>query len=137
MTPTEADTLAKRIINTWRGGPPLTEWANLLEQLQAGRAGTAFIRLRDELEHAPTIARFRTAYRSVRTREDDETCEHCANDGTITGPTFERHGHTYSSAIPCPHCEHGRLAATWLLGYQDARPPVDTAPLNPSTDLFA
>lgn len=65
MTPTEATTLAKRIINTWNGGPRLDEWVDALTELDAGMSGTAFIRLRNQSEHAPSIARFMATCRAV------------------------------------------------------------------------
>lgn len=121
MTPDEADALGKRIINNWRGGPPLVEWIDALVPLHAGQAGTTFIRLRDELEHAPSIAKFRQTYRGIHTRETDERCEACGGNGTVTGPTFDRNGHTYTSAIPCPSCEAGRAAARWMTPYAAER----------------
>ena len=66
MTAQEADDLAKRIINAWRGGPPLNDWREELARLDAGMAGTAFVRLRRTIEDAPSIARFLAEYRAVR-----------------------------------------------------------------------
>lgn len=85
MTPTEADELAKRIINTWHGGPPLKDWIETLDTLDAGTAGTAYIRLRAETEHAPTIARYVAVYRGLATvhnqpTPDTPSCVLC--DGT-------------------------------------------------------
>jgi hypothetical protein len=68
----EATDLAKRIINCWRGGPPLTEWIDELKRLDAGMAGTAYIRLRREHEHAPSIARFLAEYRGVHGPTDSQ-----------------------------------------------------------------
>lgn len=66
MTRDEATELAKRIINCWRGGPPLAEWIEELLPLDNGMASTTFVRLRRTLEHAPSVARFLAEYRGVR-----------------------------------------------------------------------
>lgn len=103
VTPTEADTLAKRIINTWRGGPPLTEWIDVLGPLEAGRAGTAFVRLRGDSENPPSIARFRQVYASLHTASSDAKCASCGGDGWVTATPVERWGVEYRTARPC-HC---------------------------------
>lgn len=72
MTPAAADALAKRWINIWRGGPSLTEIIDALLPLDEGRAGTALVRLRNESDHAPSIARFLAVYRSLDTSRGDE-----------------------------------------------------------------
>lgn len=81
----EADYLAKRIINMWRGGPPLAEWVEFLTELDAGQAGTVFARLTRTREHAPTIATFLAEYRALDTHDASNR------------PT------------PCPDCDHGRI----------------------------
>lgn len=63
MTPTEATTLAKRIINTWNGGPRLDEWGDALQPLEHEHAHEVFTKLRAQLEHAPSIARLMSEYR--------------------------------------------------------------------------
>ena len=122
MTPDAADFLAKRIINTWRGGPPITEWREQLTQLDEGQAGTAFARLRGQLDNAPSIARFMSEYRSLHTASADDKCGDCANSGWVpielpNGDTawYEHNGQQYTGAKPC-RCRHGQTAAaskTW------------------------
>jgi hypothetical protein len=126
MTPDAAHELAKRIINTWRGGPNLTEWRDELETLDEGRAGTAFQRLRRTAEHAPTIARFLGEYRAIQSddpSDPDNTCTTCSNSGWTIQATadgdplhYEHRGVRYSGAKPCPQCTHGQQASqsqTW------------------------
>lgn len=67
MNNDEATTLAKRIINTWRLTPPLTEWVDMLAQRDTDTATATFIRLRDELDGALSIARFVKEYRAAIT----------------------------------------------------------------------
>jgi hypothetical protein len=108
MTPTEADALAKRIINTWRGGPPLREWIDTLQPLDAGTAGTAYIRLRGTSDQAPTIARYTAVYASLHTKPSSDTthtCERCT-DGWQT-LEYENNGRTYRGSHPCP-CPTGQ-----------------------------
>lgn len=119
MTPTEADRLAKRIINTWQGAPPLPEWADTLEPLDAGTAGTAYIRLRNDSDATPTIARYMAVYRSLDTKRPDSAPHRgCTACGRQDGPypsngdgwntvEYERNGRTYRGAIPC-NCPLGR-----------------------------
>jgi hypothetical protein len=120
MTPTEADELGKRIINAFHGGPPLSEWREELLLLDAGQAGTTYARLKRTLEHAPTIARFLTEYRSLQTHDasnPENMCASCANSGWVAAEHhFEHKAHPYTAAEPCTNCGFGRLAAgsqTW------------------------
>jgi hypothetical protein len=116
MTPAEATDLAKRIINVWRGGPPLSEWVDTLEPLEAGAAGTAFIRLRRDEVDAPSIARYHAVYRSLHTGEHDQRCPRCQGDHWVElAPDDDRYRHDkdcatrpacycQGTAIPCPTC---------------------------------
>ena len=91
MSPTEADQLAKRIINCWHGGPPLPEWRIELEQLDPGRAGATFARLKHKLDHAPTIAQFLTQYNALSTTADSPTpdaCIRCDGTGYVPAPDY-------------------------------------------------
>lgn len=107
-----ADALAKRIINTWRGGPPLQDWVDTLDPLDEGTAGTAYIRLRNENENAPSIAVFMRQYRSLETattapiRQDSCPLNRCASDGWITA-SFTADGRPYTGVEPCG-CPAGR-----------------------------
>jgi hypothetical protein len=132
MTPTEADELGKRIINAWKSGPPLTEWREELQALDTGQAGTAFVRLKRTLEHAPTIARFLAEYRSLETHDasnPEMMCGWCSNSGWVASEShYEHKGHAYTAAMPCANCSHGRVAAesqTWQKA-RDRRPITET-----------
>lgn len=106
-----ADVLAKRIINCWRGGPPLVEWIDELERLDEGPAGTTFVRLRRSIEHAPSIARFMAEYNSLHT-DDASTrgpvCGWCDNTGWTQTRPHQAHGVAYSGVEPCDRCDEGR-----------------------------
>ena len=112
MTTDEANDLAKRIINTWRSGPPLDVWREELARLDAGTAGTAYAKLRRTIEHAPSIARFLAEYNSLSTdRPDDRPpCLLCDNSGWIQATDLvmpdERR---YTTVRPC-QCHHGQEA---------------------------
>lgn len=121
MTSDQADQLAKRIINCWRGGPPLAEWRDLLATLDEGAAGTAFVRLRNELDNAPSIARFRQECNALRTHDTptrigEPDCGWCDDTGwTETAVHTDGH-HAYSGVKPCSHCSEGSQRAasqTW------------------------
>lgn len=121
MTPHEADDLAARITHTWHTNRiPADEWAEVLTPLDAGTAGTAYVRLRNDSDNPPSIARFLATYRSLNTRRLDDQrgdCDHC--DGTGWDPVIftatDDHtfpGHTYNAVRPCPCCRTGELRRT-------------------------
>jgi hypothetical protein len=118
MSPEAADALAKRIINLWRGGPPLTEWRELLTTLDEGRAGTALVRLRNELTDPPSIARFRSEYKSIHGDPPhrgigEHDCHWCQDTGwTETAPLEAHGGHVYTGWKPCTRCDEGRTRET-------------------------
>lgn len=132
VNPTDADALAKRIINTWRGGPLLTEWIDTLTELDQGTAGTTYVRLRNDTDHAPTIAAFLRTYRGLSTAathpppQDHCPSGRCSGDGWIT---TERtiSGHPVRCAEPCT-CPLGR---SYESGYRRtvaaARPTTEPA----------
>ena len=64
MNADAAEQLARRIVNTWRLTAPLSEWIDVLSRLDDVDAHAAFVRARDESEHAPSIARFMGLYRA-------------------------------------------------------------------------
>jgi hypothetical protein len=119
MTREEASELAKRIINCWRGGPPLAEWTDELQRLDAGQAGTAYVRLKRELENAPSIARFIAEYRALNTHDGGNVkpkCGWCSDGGWIPTQRHEFKGGVYSGVEPCTHCPTGagcRESQTW------------------------
>jgi hypothetical protein len=107
----EADRLAARIINTWHGGPSKLEWVDTLRPLDAGTAGTAFVRLQRRLEHAPTIAGYLREYNGLHTKppaELPQSCplERCPGDGWVT-VHYESGGRPYRGVVPCT-CAAGR-----------------------------
>ena len=120
MTPIDATNLAVRILKTFTG-PAAEDWEEELLHLDAGRAGTAFARLRREHDHQRlSIAHFLSVYRSLNT-EDGSTkkpeCGWC--DGTGWTQTKQRHqlnGNVYSGVEPCTRCDEGRareVSETW------------------------
>jgi hypothetical protein len=118
MTPTEATELAKRIINCWTGGPPLREWIDALTPLHPGRAGTAYIRLRNTQTHAPTIARYIAEYRTLQTDDPSTrtpTCPTCTGTGWTEAGWFAAHGHPYTASRPClcPDGQRATASAIW------------------------
>lgn len=71
MTPNEAAHLVERIVQTWPTGTRGRIWTETLEPLDAGRAGTAYVRLRGEAENPPSPARFLAVYRSLDTTRNE------------------------------------------------------------------
>ena len=112
MTPQDAAELATRISQTWRGGPATHVWEEELENLDAGRAGTTYAKLRREAEHAPTIARFHALYRTTGQPEAPESCHRCDGTGWERARDHvaqDRHGDEirYAQVAPCRHCRNG------------------------------
>lgn len=121
MTRDEADALAKRIINCWRGGPPLDEWRDELEHLDAGTAGTTYARLKRSIDHAPSIARFMAEYNSLHTSDGGTRapCRYCGDSGWVQRlwKQWAIGASVYTGAEPCSECAAGKTAAasrTWL-----------------------
>lgn len=122
MTETEATELAKRIINTWRGGPNLQDWTEELTTLNQGQAGTTYHRLRRTLEHAPSVARFLAEYRTLDTTDASTRpdCSHC--DRTGWTPTddlildwMHNRPRRYTQVQPCtcPAGDQAQRSNTW------------------------
>ena len=114
----QARELAARIMGTWAGGPTAEVWTDALAKLEYGTANTAYVRLRRELERAPSIHRFLERYRSLHTAETDPIrvdCPHCEGSGWVDriehGPGCPRRKGAQSCAcnavVPCS-CEAGR-----------------------------
>ena len=67
MTADEATQLAKRICNTFRGGPPFGEWVDVFDR-ECGDLAIAqevFRRLKYVTEFAPSIQRFKSEYDAI------------------------------------------------------------------------
>jgi hypothetical protein len=116
MTPDEADHLGKRIINSFRGGPPLTDWREVLEPLDAGKAGTAYMRLRSATD-APSVKQFMDEYRKLDTTPTTTTgpCTRCDDTRFVPGPDIVHnagtdHERRYSTVEPCRHCNRRSAA---------------------------
>lgn len=86
MTPSEATQLATRILGSFTG-PTLRDWEEELEPLDAGRAGTAYARLRREHDHSRlSIAQFLAAYRALNTTDASTRpapCTACDDTGWV------------------------------------------------------
>ena len=111
-----ADDLAQKITGTFRGGPSVAVWAEVLEELHPARAEHAYRRLRDSHDGPLTIARFRDAYRALAGPDRDEQSPNCAAcDGTgWIQATEQHHGRDYPVVKPCRNCSAGdRAKATW------------------------
>lgn len=108
MNENQAAVLATKIRGTF-DGPPVTAWEEELIELDAGKAGTAFARLRREHDaRYLTIARFIDAYRSLAgDADDDEQCDDCDGGGWAPAPDLHLHGAIYSQVEPC-HCRTGQ-----------------------------
>ena len=82
MNHNEADNLVMRMADAW-GRVPGEEWNTYLAGLDAGKAGTAFIRLRNSSRRFPSIAEFGEAYGGVRDETPHEPCKFCDGTGQV------------------------------------------------------
>ena len=108
MTETEAIDLAARISQTWRSGPPASVWEEELVELDAGQAGTAFVRLRRTSTRAVSVAEFYDTYRAVKPTDASTPrveCPRCDTSGWLyVDPLIVKHGERdieYSQVRPC------------------------------------
>lgn len=119
MSPQAAETLAVKIAQCWPRSAPVDVWLEDIADLDEGAAGTAFVRLRRESEHAPSIAKFRATALSLRTTdggtERRPPCKSCDDTGWLEAPDVSpadcyRHDGTpltYTQVKPCV-CREGR-----------------------------
>lgn len=117
MDPIAALALTNRIESVWAGDQRWSrirtdQWAEALQAIDEGVAGTAFARLRASSPKCPSIADFLSACRHLdtndrSTREPD--CDHCGNTGWEPMPDIDIDGHPYSQVGPC-RCRRGRAA---------------------------
>lgn len=112
MTPDEARTLTRKLIDAWPNGTKGYIWTELLEPLDAGTAGTAFARLLRDHEHdrTPTPQRFIGMYRSLHTEATDptetRTCQTCHGTGGVEAPDLiTADGRRYTQVDRCPDCD--------------------------------
>lgn len=105
MNRTEAETLLAKIAAIW----PLRlnaygeqAWLEELDQLDAGQAGTALVRLRRERSTAPSIADFVGACGAVDTRRPEGPATVC---GRCDGSGWEFVAENAVVRCPCPPSE--------------------------------
>lgn len=116
MTPDQATELGRRIINTMRPTPAITEWQEVLEPLDFDAALMTFRDLRNRLDEGLRIGAWHAAYArttgtasstpTARGRRDPlQSCEHCDGTGHEPGPPeYEQIGgepHEYTTLQPC------------------------------------
>lgn len=117
MNRTEASDLATRISQTWPRGIGANVWEDELVDLEVGRAGTAFVKLRRTARSAPSIAEFFEMYSSLHTedrstRPDD--CPRCDNQGTVATMIRTDSGAEVWGPVSACSCEWGRRKADAL-----------------------
>lgn len=91
----------------------IDQWAEILENIDEGHAGTAFVRLRSSSEKCPSMAEFVKSARSVaatQPAENVDECDWCDGTGWADGGGFTTDdGRRYTSVTPCT-CTAGRAA---------------------------
>ena len=111
--------LMSRIESTWSNqrwpGALISEWTDVLQTLDEGAAGTAFVRLRNEAKPTISIPEFIGVVRALRTDDPGrrEPCGDCDSTGWLAAPDrIWEDGRTSTQVKPCGHCPEGRQAAT-------------------------
>lgn len=106
MNNNAAEILAAKISQTW-GKAPSDAWIDFLCELEdEGRAGTAYVRLRDTCQRLPSMAEFRQAYNAVRGETKPERlCPECDGCGMVPEEDPAT-GMNKPDSVPC-HCEAG------------------------------
>lgn len=96
MTEAEARQLYVKMAASWppdHRGVAAEVWIEILQELEAGTAGTAVIRLRDELDRPPTIHQFKQRYYALHTPTNDPirmatlACADCGGSGWLSRRT--------------------------------------------------
>lgn len=124
MTPDQALELGRRIVNTCRPTPPLTEWQEVLAPKNHPMAVRAFEYLREHgnagagLDIPTYAAKYRelvnpASSRTGATGAPSEHCPHCRGcgfeDGPIETETVGGQPHVYTTVVPC-RCTTRRTA---------------------------
>jgi hypothetical protein len=105
MKAEEADTLGKRIINTFRNTPALTEWRDVLRALDQQRAVQTFELCRNTIADNLPIARYLAEYRARPIdRQHRPACTTCDGEGYLK-IYFERNSHEYAGLSICRDCD--------------------------------
>lgn len=102
--------LALLISQTWpRGGIATYIWEQTLVDLEDGRAGTAYARLKVSSERAPSIAAFVAVYESLATHETALRvwCSACDGSGQVPEWGAGRHGPACRPELRVSVDEHG------------------------------
>lgn len=127
MLTAEALDLTTRILEVFQG-PPGHVWEEELVELDAGRAGTAFVRLKREHEHRwLSIAQFMAAYKAIHVDRPtgappcDQGEDGCGGSGWVTSSAFT-HGTRMGEPVPYTAMEPCRCAE----GRKRAQSPVWT-----------
>ena len=123
MEPSAALVLAGKIETTWSTRPWANakgrDWAEALESIDEGAAGTAFARLRNNHPREPSIAEFMGVVGSIKTigPRDLTHCAECGNSGLVQADDIVIEAETrsgvaaeprvYSAVKPCT-CAEGR-----------------------------
>jgi hypothetical protein len=112
MNREDARSLATRLSQGWPKGLTASAWEDAITDLDAGQAGTAFVRLQQTINDptGPTVAAFLAYYRTLDTRRPEHvaSCDTC--DSTGWKPVIEPHPdgtERHTGVTPC-HCPHGR-----------------------------
>lgn len=118
MMATEAADLATRISQSWPRGVNTSVWEDVLTPLDAGAAGTAYVRLLHTENTSPTVAKFLDMYRSIRASdiraEDRPDCDRCGSTGWERGADIVRTDadgtecYRTTSVAPCRWCDTGK-----------------------------
>lgn len=130
--------ILERIIRHW--GARLSSgqhdhWMDTLETLDAGVAGTTYVRLQQKTDKLPSPAEFLAEYRTVAPYDATHRapqCEACCNTGLVTDTDHPRHWPGPPDSMPrpvgpdgdvycdcnvatwCRGCEHGKRARAML-----------------------
>lgn len=126
MNTPDADDLATLITKTWRGGPSTDVWAEELGTLYTAQARAAYTQLRRSEQHAPSVATFLAAYRSLgttRTEDPQRPCTTCDGTGLVIveAPDWHRPGCPRPAAIE-KIAGSGRIIAVYPCGCHAAAP---------------
>lgn len=115
MSPDQATEIGRRIINTMRPTPALTEWVEVLQGQDFDRALRTFRELRDRTDEGLRIGRWMAAYERsgggsatgarARRGEPSDSCEWCHGSGWEPGEsrwaTIKGEPHEYTTVQPC------------------------------------